>query len=176
MRSLSRRTRLAFGRGRRAIVVGQELCKGHREQSPVLCIGHSKLVATQLRIALTVTVRGKASAVTRQPQRSLVRGAIEPLIIEADETPLGLQATTATPSVVRSRRRGRRPTSRPSPTGDGSRASPPSCTRAATPSSGCSGASRTSAASPPDTTGWQPTTWRPSASPLPSATGYESGA
>ncbi|MDF9790626.1 transposase [Methylorubrum extorquens] len=72
--------------------------------------------------------------------------------------------------------RGRRPTSRPSPTGDGSRASPPSCTRAATPSSGCSGASRTSAASPPDTTGWQPTTWRPSASPLPSATGYESGA
>lgn len=51
----------------------------------------------------------------------------------------------------------------------------PVLTASATPSSGCSAASRISAASPPATTSLPPTSSPPSNSPQSSATGYESG-
>ena len=70
---------------------------------------------------------------------------------------------------------GAHPTSRPRSTGAGSPASRPCSIAAAMPSSACSGGSRTFAASPAATTARPPTISLPSASPPPSATGYESG-
>ncbi len=64
---------------------------------------------------------------------------------------------------------------RPRSTAAGNRASRPCSIAGAMLSSACSAVSRTFAASPPATTVWRATISPPSASPPPSATGYESG-
>src|SRR4051812_34489662 len=78
-------------------------------------------------------------------------------------------------SAVRSKVKARCPTSRQRQTGAGRTASRRPSIATATPSSACSVASRTSAASPLATTGWPTTSSLLYALPPPSATGYESG-
>ena len=154
---------------------GASLCRGRPRGERAQAIGRSRGGRTTKIHALTDQLC--------RPIAFLLTGGQVADCIAADELLDGLltaqsctviRATTATPSVERSRARARSPTSHPKPIDVGRTASRRGSIVTATRSNGCSVDSRTFVVSQPATTDSHVTSWPPSASQPRSATGYES--